>query len=140
MVVITGHACLRGRKAFIRGVDGSQPIATLPARAGGGGRYPNLILLLPSVSFWRLCLAKFNWKIDEVQPPGAQVGKDEKSIYRSKQKITAEQETMSAHRCTSRKQKAWWRTLHPLKVLEVRKGIAHIWPLSSVRPLSAGPP
>lgn len=79
MVIITGLACLR-RETFRRGADDSQPIATLPAGAvGSRGRYPNLFPLLPSES-WSLFLAKFSWKIDEGQPPGAEVGKGEKWI------------------------------------------------------------
>ena len=80
MFIITGLACLR-RETFRRGADDSRPIATLPAGAvGSRGRYLNLFLLLPSESFWSLFLAKFSWKIDEGQPPGAEVRKGEKWI------------------------------------------------------------
>ena len=61
MVIITGLACLRRREAFRRGADDSWPIATLPAGAvGSRERYPNLLILLPSESFWSLFLPKFS--------------------------------------------------------------------------------
>lgn len=85
-----------------------------------GHRYPNFILLVPSVSFWSLSRVEFNWKTHEGHPLGVQLRKGEKWIYRSKQKVSSRASDLHSqvYRCRA---KRWWRALS-LGSMQVRKG------------------
>lgn len=85
---------------------------------------------MPSVSFWSLCLAEFNWKIHEGQPLGAQLRKGEKWIYRSKQKASSRARDLYSQ-VYKGKPKEWWRALCR-DYGKSGRGIAHIQLLSSV--------